>query len=132
MLAIGRETFVDKNYLNDYVWPSVSLIRGRKFLKRLRSVFGDTRIEDLRVPYYCISTNLTRGRQEVHDSGSLAVWVGTSMCVPGIAPPVAWNGCLLVDGAIANSLPVDIMRRTAPPRWAWNGRRGVAGIIRAA
>ena len=31
------------------------------------------------------------------------------MCVPGIAPPVAWNGCLLVDGAIANSLPVDVM-----------------------
>ncbi|HEU4662992.1 MAG TPA: patatin-like phospholipase family protein [Dokdonella sp.] len=109
MLAIGRATFVDRNYLNDYVWPSVSLIRGRKFLKRLRAVFGDVRIEDLRVPYFCITSNLTRGRQEVHESGSLAVWVGTSMCVPGIAPPVAWNGCLLVDGAVANCLPVDVM-----------------------
>jgi predicted acylesterase/phospholipase RssA/CRP-like cAMP-binding protein len=109
MLAIGRETFVARNYLNDYVWPSVSLIRGRKFLKRLRDVFGNTRIEDLRTPFFCISTNLTRARQEVHDDGSLAVWVGTSMCVPGIAPPVVWNGCLLADGAIANGLPVDVM-----------------------
>lgn len=109
MLAIGRETFVTKNHLNDYVWPSVSLIRGRKFLKRLRDVFGDTRIEDLRTPFFCISTNLTRARQEVHDDGSLAIWVGTSMCVPGIAPPVVWNGCLLADGAIANGLPVDVM-----------------------
>lgn len=109
MLAIGRETFVDRNYLNDYVWPSVSLIRGRKFLNRLRSVFGDARIEDLRVPFYCVTTNLTRGRQEMHDNGSLAVWVGASMCVPGIAPPVAWNGCLLVDGAVANCLPIDVM-----------------------
>lgn len=109
MLAIGRETFVDRNYLNDYVWPSVSLIRGRKFLKRLHAIFGETRIEDLRMPFYCVSTNLTHARQEVHDQGSLAVWTGTSMCVPGIAPPVVWNGSLLVDGAVANGLPVDVM-----------------------
>ncbi len=109
MLAIARETFVDRNYLNDYVWPSVSLIRGRKFLQRLRTIFGDTRVEDLRLPFFCVSTNLTRARQEVHDLGSLAIWVGTSMCVPGIAPPVVWNGNLLVDGAVANGLPIDVM-----------------------
>jgi predicted acylesterase/phospholipase RssA len=45
----------------------------------------------------------------VHDDGSLAIWVGTSMCVPGIAPPVVWTGCLLADGAIANGLPIDVM-----------------------
>jgi predicted acylesterase/phospholipase RssA len=109
MLAIGRKTFVDNNYLNDYVWPSVSLIRGRKFLRHLRSIFGETRIEDLRTPYFCVSTNLTKAQQEVHDQGSLAIWVGTSMCVPGIAPPVVWNGCLLVDGGVTNCLPVDVM-----------------------
>ncbi len=109
MLRIGRATFVERNYLNDYVWPSVSLIRGRKFLRHLRSIFGNTRIEHLRVPYYCVSTNLTRARQQVHEIGSLAVWTGTSMCVPGVAPPVVWNGELLADGAIANCLPVDVM-----------------------
>ncbi|MCC5995910.1 MAG: hypothetical protein JJU18_06020, partial [Oceanicaulis sp.] len=41
---------------------------------------------------------------------SLAGWVAASMCVPGIAPPVVWNGDLLADGAVVNSLPVDIMR----------------------
>lgn len=109
MLRIGRATFVDRNHLNDYVWPSVSLIRGRKFLRQLRSIFGDTRIEELRLPYFCVSTNLTRARQQVHDLGPLAVWTGTSMCVPGLAPPVVWNGELLADGAIANCLPVDVM-----------------------
>ena len=113
MLAIGRETFVDRNYLNDYVWPSVSLIRGRKFLRRLRNIFGETRIEDLRVPFFCISTNLTRARQHIHDLGPLAFWTGTSMCVPGLAPPVVWNGDLLADGAIANCLPVDVMHGLA-------------------
>ncbi|HKY91065.1 MAG TPA: cyclic nucleotide-binding and patatin-like phospholipase domain-containing protein, partial [Nevskiaceae bacterium] len=73
MLRIARETFVDRNVLNDYLFPSVSLIRGRKFLRRLTELFGDRRIEELPTPYYCVSTNLTRGTATVHDAGPLDV-----------------------------------------------------------
>jgi len=45
-VQIARETFVDTNHLNDYTLPRVSLIRGRKFLGRLRQVFGRRRIGD--------------------------------------------------------------------------------------
>lgn len=108
--ALARDSFVRTNLLNDYLFPSVSLIRGRKFLRRLQELFGDVQIEDLRTPYFCVSTNLTRGRAQVHDSGPLATWLGTSMCIPGVAPPVAYRGDLLVDGAVANSLPTDVMQ----------------------
>ena len=37
-------------------------------------------IADLWVPYFCVSTNLTRGKCMVHDEGPLHMWVGTSMC----------------------------------------------------
>lgn len=107
---IARATFVDHNYLNDYLLPRVSLIRGRKLLTRLRAVFGTRRIEDLPKPYFCITTNLTRGIAAVHDTGDLALWVGTSMAIPGIAPPVAWHGDLHADGAVVNSLPTDVMQ----------------------
>ncbi len=106
---VARATFVDHNYLNDYVLPRVSLLRGRKFLQHLRALFGETRIEDLRTPYFAVSTNLSRATTMVHDSGTLATWVGTSMAVPGVVPPVAWHGDLLVDGAVTNSLPTDVM-----------------------
>jgi predicted acylesterase/phospholipase RssA len=33
------------------------------------------------------------------------------MSVPGIAPPVPDNGCLLVDGGVLNNLPAETMRR---------------------
>ena len=36
--------------------------------------------------------------------------LAASMSVPGIAPPVVWKGELLVDGAVVNSLPTDIMQ----------------------
>jgi len=110
MLHVARETFVTHNYLNDYVFPSVALIRGRKFSRRTHELFQDRRIEDLRTPYFCVSTNLTRGTAMVHDVGPLHLWVATSMCVPGVAPPVAWNGDLLADGAVINSLPTDVMQ----------------------
>ena len=107
---IARETFVTRNYLNDYVLPRVSLIRGRKFLNRLHTIFGERRIEELRTPYFCVSTNLTQARTMVHDSGPLFTWVGTSMAIPGVAPPMVYNGDLLVDGAVTNSLPTDVMQ----------------------
>ncbi len=110
MTEIARETFVTHNYLNDYVLPRVSLIRGRKFLNRLHTIFGERRIEELRIPYFCVSTNLTQARTMVHDSGPLSTWVGTSMAIPGVAPPMVYQGDLLVDGAVTNSLPTDVMQ----------------------
>jgi predicted acylesterase/phospholipase RssA len=93
------------------VLPRVSLIRGRRFLGQLRAVFGEQRIEALPLPFFCISTNLTRGIAMIHEAGDLATWVGTSMAVPGVVPPIVWNGELLVDGAVVNSLPTDVMQR---------------------
>ncbi|MEK6806109.1 MAG: patatin-like phospholipase family protein [Pseudomonadota bacterium] len=110
MRHLARDMFVEHNLLNDYlIPPRGSLIRGRKFLHQMREIFGDRRIDDLRLPFFCVSTNLTRGVPTLHDTGSLAAWVTASMSVPGIAPPTAWQGELLVDGAVVNSLPTDLM-----------------------
>jgi NTE family protein len=110
MSHVARETFVNNNFLNDYVLPRVSLIRGKRFFNRLIDIFGERRIEELRRSFYCISTNLTSGATVVHDHGLLAAWVGTSMAVPGVAPPVAWEGDLLCDGGIVDNLPTDVMQ----------------------
>lgn len=110
VLEIMRESFVSNNFLNDYILPKVSLIRGRKFRRRLKEIFEDQQIEDLRVPFFCVSTNLTQGCTMTHEDGPLGLWVGASMCVPGIAPPMAYRGDLLVDGAVINSLPTDVMQ----------------------
>jgi len=107
---IARETFISNNYLNDYTLPRVSLIQGRRFMSRLEELFGAQLIEDLRRSYYCISTSLTSGSAVIHDHGSLATWVGTSMAVPGIAPPVAYRGELLCDGGVVDNLPTDVMQ----------------------
>jgi NTE family protein len=110
MIPLLRETFVTHNYLNDYMFPRIALVKGRKILRRLREIFGEQLIEHLRMPWFCVTTNLTRGNAMVHDSGPLEVWLAASMSVPGIFPPVVYRSELLADGAVANSLPTDIMQ----------------------
>ena len=109
MRKIARDMFVEHNHLIDFIFPSVAFIRGRKFVKELHRCFGDVQIEHLPTRYFCVSSNLSRGRLEVHEQGPLYLWTATSMAVPGVAPPVIWNEDLLVDGALLNSLPTDVM-----------------------
>lgn len=108
---VTRETFVRHNYLNDYTIPRISLIAARKFMQRLLDIFGDRKIEDLALPFFCVSTNITRACESVHDRGPLALYLGASMAVPGIAPPMVDRGELLVDGGLVNNLPADVMQR---------------------
>jgi predicted acylesterase/phospholipase RssA len=72
--------------------------------------YGDKKIEDLPVTFFCVSTNLTRAAQVVHSSGSLLKAVRGSMSLPGLVPPVYRDGDLLVDGGILNNVPADAMR----------------------
>jgi NTE family protein len=57
-----------------------------------------------------VSANLTSGRSAVHLHGELWRWLRASVAIPGVLPPVFFNGEVFVDGATINNLPVDIMR----------------------
>lgn len=137
-----------------YTLPLVSLLSDRKAERMLEMMFQETAIEDLWLSYFCVSTNLTRAEVVVHRKGKLRKWVGTSMRLPGIVPPVVENGDLLVDGGVLNNLPTDVMRalgdgpiiavdvsasidvradpsyREAPTPWSLLGRRLRGGSAR--
>jgi NTE family protein len=105
-----RRSFVDTNPLSDYTLPLVSLVSGRKVGTLLRREFGDIGIEDLPLPFFCVSSNLTTGRIAVHQSGPLWRWLRASVAIPGVLPPVFQGGEVFVDGGAMNNLPVDVMR----------------------
>lgn len=107
-----RRSFVDTNPVNDYTLPLVALASGRKVTGLLRREFEDTAIEDLPLPYFCVSTNLSSGHIAVHRRGELWRWLRASVAIPGVLPPVVHNAELFCDGATINNLPVDVMRDT--------------------
>jgi predicted acylesterase/phospholipase RssA len=98
----------------DYTIPVVSLLKGERASAGIAAQFGGWEIEDLWRPFYCVSTNLTRGRQQVHRTGDLVTAVRASVAIPGAFPPVPVGDDLLVDGGVTNNLPVDVMRRLHP------------------
>lgn len=105
-----RRSFVDTNPVNDYTLPLVSLVSGRKVSRLLQREFAAVRIEDLPLPFFCVSTNLSSGQLAVHRRGELWRWLRASVAIPGVLPPVVSHGELFVDGATINNLPVDVMR----------------------
>jgi NTE family protein len=106
-----RKGFVDSNPLGDYVLPVVGLVRGRRVEERLQEHFGETLIEDLEAPFFCVSTDLVSGAARVHRAGLLRRALRASISLPGILPPVLdGDHSLLVDGAVVKNFPVDILK----------------------
>ena len=105
-----RSAFVQQKRMLDVTFPAVALASGKRIAKALEKVFGDTRIEDLWLKYYCVSSNLTRAETSVHSDGPCWQRIRASISLPGILPPVYHDGDLLVDGGVTNNLPVDVMR----------------------
>jgi predicted acylesterase/phospholipase RssA len=71
----------------------------------------DLDIEDLPIPYFCVSSRLDRGEVLVHEAGNLVEAIRASAALPGVLPPAVVNSELVVDGAVLNNLPVDVMLR---------------------
>jgi NTE family protein len=104
-----REAFVGSKPFSDYTLPMVSLLRGRR-LDRLLARHVHEDIEDLPIPFFCVSSNLGRGTPQVHTRGPLAPAIRASVSLPGIFPPAVIDGQLAIDGGILDNLPVDLMR----------------------
>jgi len=95
--------------LYDPTFPLISLLTGRRIGTRLEAVLGDLEIEDLRIPFFCVSTNLSCAQVVVHRSGPLFWAVRSSISLPGILPPTTLKGDLHVDGGLVDNLPIDAM-----------------------
>ncbi len=105
-LARCKEHF---SALKDPTLPVVALLAGRRIRAKLERVFGAVAIEDLALPYLCVSTNLSRAAQTVHERGPLVRAIRASIALPGVLPPVSLGEDLHVDGGLVNNLPIDVM-----------------------
>lgn len=102
--------FGDPKMLLDKTLPLVALAESKNVTATFQSMFDDVRIEDLWVPYMCVSANLTRAEPVLHERGPLWEAIRASTAIPGIFTPVVQGGDVLVDGGIMNNYPVDVIR----------------------
>lgn len=90
-------------------FPKYSIYSDKKINRKLQELFGDMYVEDLWLPFYCISSNLTKPEMTIHDKGKLKDVIRTSMSVPGLFKPVLIDKNVHVDGGVFNNIPIDVM-----------------------
>ncbi len=106
-----RQVFSGGNPMgNISLLPLVSFFSGKRLESLLEDHFGGGDIEDLWIPFYCASSNLTTGSAEVHDRGLLWKALRASASLPGVFPPVVYGNHLHIDGGTLDNLPVSAAR----------------------
>ncbi|VDM77227.1 unnamed protein product, partial [Strongylus vulgaris] len=96
----------------DLTYAHSAMFTGAQLNKCLRDLFGEQDIENLWMPYFCISTDITTSEMRVHRSGPLWAYCRASMSLAGYLPPMCdpQDGHLLLDGGYVNNLPADVMK----------------------
>lgn len=81
-------------------------IRGEKIFGQIRKIVGDINIEDLRIPYTAVCTDLTNQQEIWFQEGCLHQAMRASAAIPSLFTPVVQGNRMLVDGGILNPLPI--------------------------
>ncbi|XP_075251073.1 patatin-like phospholipase domain-containing protein 7 isoform X3 [Convolutriloba macropyga] len=108
--------------LLDLTYPHTAFFSGKIFNTQIHNVFEELQIEDLWIPYFCVSTDITTSSIRIHTSGDIWRYVRSSMSLSGYLPPLCdpSDGHLLLDGGYVNNLPADVMKEL------WNPKRVIA------
>ena len=105
---------LEKDSIFDYGFMSaitgMGVAKGDKLEEFVKTKVLITNIEDLRVPFAAVATDLNRGARVVLDKGPVARAVRASSAIPGVFPPVEHQGKMLVDGGVMDNVPVSVAR----------------------
>lgn len=107
-----HDIFVTNRAMQRYTWPRYSLLDHRHYDAQLSRYFGGVNIEDLWVPYFAVSTNLSSYELNRHDRGDLFEAIRASGSIPVLLPPVYTpGGEMLVDGCLLDNVPIRTMHQ---------------------
>ncbi len=95
---------------------SGGLIEGGKLIEFFSEYFEDRPIESLDRPYGAVATDLFSGQEVWLDEGSLYGAIRASIALPGLFTPVRQDDRWLVDGGLANPVPVSLCRALGADR----------------
>ncbi|ACC70975.1 patatin-like phospholipase family protein [Paraburkholderia phymatum] len=114
----------DLDWLEDWVtrltWQSVvrlldlrlsgGLLGGKKVIQVFANRFNGCAIDELRMPFAAVATELDSGRETWLQDGGVVDAVRASIAIPGLFTPVLREGVWLVDGGLSNPVPVSAAR----------------------
>jgi len=95
----------------DLALPKTGFVRGKRIKDLLRSIIGDIRFNDLKIPLACVATDINTGEEVVIKEGSVLEGVRASISIPVIFTVVKEKGRYLTDGGLVNPVPVSVLKQ---------------------
>jgi NTE family protein len=90
------------------------LVQGQNLNMILKSLLLHTEgihdFDALNIPFRAVAADIETGKKVVLHKGDLVKAIRASMSIPGVFTPVEMEGKILVDGGIADNVPVDVAR----------------------
>jgi len=87
------------------------LVKGDKLIQAMKEIIPEVNIENLPIPFKAIATDLYTGEEVVFDRGGLYDAIRASISIPSLFRPVKSGYRTLIDGGIANTLPLGRVKR---------------------
>jgi NTE family protein len=98
--------FIQKQLL----WK-LCLLNEKKLRKAFEKYFGTREVNQTQIPFWANAVDIRTGREYTIRDGSLVDCVRSSIALPGLLPPAARDGHLLVDAGIMDPVPVMPVKR---------------------
>jgi NTE family protein len=88
----------------------LGLAKGDKLEEWVKGHVKTANIENMKVPFAAVATDLNWGNKVVLDKGSVAKAVRASSAIPGVFQPVQHQGKFLVDGGVVDNIPISVAK----------------------
>ena len=92
------------------VISKMSILRSKKMRDLLVEYLGETNLEDMKIPFRCVATDLMSGKLHVFKRGSAVKAVQASSTMPTVFRPVKSGSALYIDGGCLCRVPVKVVK----------------------
>jgi NTE family protein len=106
-LAMG----VEVGEIADLTVPDNGFVKGEKLEAYVNHLVRGTSLENLRIPFYAVATDIGSGQEMAFGTGNTGAAVRASCAIPGIFRPVRIGDRTYVDGGVVSPVAVDASRR---------------------
>jgi len=108
--AVGRMFSRKKTIWDPRLFrPGIGVFSGVEVNKLYLNVVGDPSFNEMKIPLSVVALDINSGEEMIFEHGNVRLAVRASLSIPGIFTPLAYNGRLLIDGSIADPIPVNAL-----------------------
>lgn len=96
--------------LSPAVISKMALLRSKKVRDLFLEYLGGIKIEEMKIPFRCVATELYSGKLYVFKDGDASIAVQASSTIPGVFRPIEYREKMFVDGGCLCRVPVKVVK----------------------